>query len=416
MALGNRIGFSVRRAMSPREQLYSQARLRRHPVLEAGRGDRTGRRHADHRRHARIDARGHPSQNGEERARWKSCRALLREPKLEKVFPTSPLTRSGRRKSSRVLLDERNSLAPASQDGEAPGAVIPVFPGTNCEYDTARAFEQAGGASPTICCHPQPVSAPTLRSPVAAASPRRLAESADRHDPRRLLRRRRAGRLAASSSPPSSATRGSRTAIHDPVQGKRDGLMLGICNGFQALVKLGLVPFGEIRRQWTERLPDPDLQLDRPPPKSMMVKTRGSPPTNRPGSTALRNRRPTTRSRSPTAKAGLSRRPSMVGDSHALKTARSRPSTSISTGAPDHTTSTSNPNGVGDARSRASPPPTAGCFGKMGRAERCRPFVGRMLAAKSPSRSSRAACDASSDSNRKSAPQGALYSEKERFP
>ena len=84
-------------------------------------------------------------------------------------------------------------------------------------------------------------------------------QGTDGHPARRLLRRRRAGRLRQVHSRSSTRNPVIKDAVHDLLK-NRDGLMLGICNGFQALVKLGLVPYGEIVPTWTDALPHADLQ------------------------------------------------------------------------------------------------------------------------------------------------------------
>lgn len=123
-----------------------------------------------------------------------------------------------------------------------PKAVIPVFPGTNCEYDTARAIERAGG-DPSVV---------VIRN-------RTLSDLADSKDA--LYRAIRScqmivlpGGFSGGDEPDGSgkfiAAFFRNEAIKDAVNeliNRRDGLILGICNGFQALIKLGLVPFGEIR-------------------------------------------------------------------------------------------------------------------------------------------------------------------------
>ena len=123
-----------------------------------------------------------------------------------------------------------------------PRVVIPVFPGTNCEYDTARAFERAGAVADVFV--------------VNNLTPSAVAESS-----RELARRIREsqivmipGGFSGGDEPDGSAkfiTAFFRApevteAVRELLQ-SRDGLMLGICNGFQALVKLGLVPYGDIR-------------------------------------------------------------------------------------------------------------------------------------------------------------------------
>lgn len=125
-----------------------------------------------------------------------------------------------------------------------PHVFIPAFPGTNCEYDSARAFNRAGAESEIIVFRNQ--------------NGQQIRESVDAYV--NAIKRSQIvmipGGFSAGDEPEGSAKfitsvfRNQRIA--DAVMellGKRDGLMLGICNGFQALVKLGLVPYGEIRPQ-----------------------------------------------------------------------------------------------------------------------------------------------------------------------
>ncbi|MDR3085928.1 MAG: phosphoribosylformylglycinamidine synthase, partial [Christensenellaceae bacterium] len=122
-----------------------------------------------------------------------------------------------------------------------PRALIPVFPGTNCEYDTARAFERAGIAAEVfVICNQKP-------SDIDAAI-KGFVEKAKNAQIIALP-----GGFSGGDEPEGSAKFVTsflrnpycRDAIHELLK-QRDGLMLGVCNGFQALVKLGLVPFGEI--------------------------------------------------------------------------------------------------------------------------------------------------------------------------
>ncbi|WP_068540190.1 phosphoribosylformylglycinamidine synthase [Olegusella massiliensis] len=123
-----------------------------------------------------------------------------------------------------------------------PRVIIPVFPGNNCEYDSAYAFERAGAEVSTLV--------------INNLTPQAVAESTAE-----LVRQIKAsqiimipGGFSGGDEPDGSAkfiTAFFRApevteAVRDLLQA-RDGLMLGICNGFQALVKLGLVPFGDIR-------------------------------------------------------------------------------------------------------------------------------------------------------------------------
>lgn len=123
-----------------------------------------------------------------------------------------------------------------------PQVVIPTFPGTNCEYDTARAFAQAGAKPETFIFR-------NLTSNHVEESLQELA-SIIRSSQILML----PGGFSAGDEPDGSgkfiATVLRNPMIADAVMDliqNRDGLVLGICNGFQALIKTGLVPYGEIR-------------------------------------------------------------------------------------------------------------------------------------------------------------------------
>ena len=158
---------------------------------------------------------------------------------LESVFPTKVPASDD--KLHTISYTERNGSAPMVKSAK-PLAVIPVFPGTNCEYDTAKAVENAGGAAEII----------VVRNFSADA----LAQSAAQLE--EAIRRAQMviipGGFSGGDEPDGSGkfiasflrNPGIKDAVHELLQ-KRDGLMLGICNGFQALIKLGLVPYGEIR-------------------------------------------------------------------------------------------------------------------------------------------------------------------------
>ena len=123
-----------------------------------------------------------------------------------------------------------------------PRVVIPAFPGTNCEIDSAHAFERAGADARVIVIN-------NLTPEAVAQSTRELVKAINQSQIVMLP-----GGFSGGDEPDGSAkfiTAFFRApevteAVRDLLQG-RDGLMLGICNGFQALVKLGLVPFGDIR-------------------------------------------------------------------------------------------------------------------------------------------------------------------------
>ena len=165
------------------------------------------------------------------------------EGKLESVFPTRAAASDDH--LTTVSFTERNVSAPAVKSAK-PLAVIPVFPGTNCEYDTARAVENAGGAAEIVVV--RNFSADALRE-----SAEQL-ESAIRRAQMVIL----PGGFSGGDEPDGSGKfiasflrgPGIKDSIHELLN-RRDGLMLGICNGFQALIKLGLVPYGEIRDEMT---------------------------------------------------------------------------------------------------------------------------------------------------------------------
>ncbi|MGE5629045.1 MAG: phosphoribosylformylglycinamidine synthase [Solirubrobacterales bacterium] len=123
-----------------------------------------------------------------------------------------------------------------------PKVVIPVFPGTNCEYDSARAFKKAGAEVDTFVFN--------------NLTAKNINESVD--EMTRLIKESQIvmipGGFSAGDEPDGSgkfiAAVFRNPKIKDAVMellNNRDGLMLGVCNGFQALIKLGLVPYGEIR-------------------------------------------------------------------------------------------------------------------------------------------------------------------------
>lgn len=123
-----------------------------------------------------------------------------------------------------------------------PKVIIPVFPGTNCEYDTARAFEKAGAEAKTLVFR-------NMTAKDVEASVQALSDAIKASQIIALP-----GGFSAGDEPDGSgkfiATVFRNPRISEAVMellNKRDGLMLGICNGFQALIKLGLVPYGEIR-------------------------------------------------------------------------------------------------------------------------------------------------------------------------
>ena len=159
------------------------------------------------------------------------------EGKLEKVFKYRGRTGETTEKFTQKA---EKRVAPAIHVAK-PLAFIPVFPGTNCEYDTARAVERAGGKAEILVINnltPSDITASIEKAASIIARSQMIVLP---------------GGFSGGDEPDGSAkfitaffrNPAMKDAVADLLE-NRDGLMLGICNGFQALVKLGLVPFGKI--------------------------------------------------------------------------------------------------------------------------------------------------------------------------
>ena len=173
--------------------------------------------------------------------------------KLEKVFPTESGVEQNDKINDELYITDGKVNTPvfdaktilvAKNKVAKPKVFIPVFPGTNCEYDSAKAFEAAGAEVETIVFKNQ--DAQGIRDSVDAFS-KAISQSQIIMFP---------GGFSAGDEPDGSgkfiATAFRNAKISEEVMkllNERDGLALGICNGFQALIKLGLVPYGEIRPQ-----------------------------------------------------------------------------------------------------------------------------------------------------------------------
>ena len=162
----------------------------------------------------------------------------LYEGKLEGVYPTLENTES--KKLETFSYTEKSTKAPAIKVAK-PKVLIPVFPGTNCEFDTAKVMRDAG-ADAKIFVINNLTSDGISRSVEAFA--KELSTSQMVFVP---------GGFSGGDEPDGSGkfimaffrNAAVREGVHDLLD-KRDGLMAGICNGFQALIKLGLVPYGKI--------------------------------------------------------------------------------------------------------------------------------------------------------------------------
>ena len=162
----------------------------------------------------------------------------LNEGVLEDVYPT----RTAETGAVEAISWDKRSPAVCKSKIARPRVVIPVFPGTNCEYDSVRACLRAGMTAETVNIR-NLTADDLLQSTVELEGAIRKAQIV--FIP---------GGFSGGDEPDGSAkficsffrNPAITDAVHDLLK-NRDGLMLGICNGFQALIKLGLVPYGEIR-------------------------------------------------------------------------------------------------------------------------------------------------------------------------
>ncbi len=166
----------------------------------------------------------------------------LNEGTLEGVYPTTAPATTNDLTAFTYKTDK--VAAPAVKcagTGARPKALIPVFPGTNCEFDSARALEAAGAEADIVVIR-NLTADDVARSVETVAG--KIAESQLIFIP---------GGFSGGDEPDGSAkfitaffrNPAIKAGVTDLLD-NRDGLMLGICNGFQALIKLGLVPYGKI--------------------------------------------------------------------------------------------------------------------------------------------------------------------------
>ena len=160
------------------------------------------------------------------------------ENKLESVYACNIPDRHS--KTENFVFEAKTRPAPAIKCAR-PKVLIPAFPGTNCEYDSAKAMRDAGA-------DPEVIVIRNLTSEGIASSVERFAEAL--RDAQMVFI---PGGFSGGDEPDGSGkfitaffrAEAIRERVHELLE-KRDGLMLGICNGFQALIKLGLVPYGRI--------------------------------------------------------------------------------------------------------------------------------------------------------------------------
>ena len=251
MAFGNRIGFRIEHNVAPEDLFAPDLGA---IICEVKEGE-TGRLHT---RYTEVGVT-----EDTERFEYRSVSIPLMEAQeawtgtLEKVFRSRPSAEPA--PSAKAPEDVKPYITPgdaSAADGgrkdaagpavcghalARPRVFIPVFPGTNCEYDSAKAFERAGALTDVRVF--RNLSAADIRDSVDE-----FASSIDRAQILMFP-----GGFSAGDEPDGSAkffaTAFRNEKIRDAVTRlleERDGLVLGICNGFQALIKLGLVPEGRI--------------------------------------------------------------------------------------------------------------------------------------------------------------------------
>lgn len=187
------------------------------------------------------------------------------EAPLERVFPTD--TAKIERPAPPVISCNRRGQTKSKISVARPRVFVPVFPGTNCEYDTKTRFDLAGAETDLFI----------IKNLTPAAVEESIKAMAARIGESQIIML--PGGFSAGDEPEGSgkfiATFFRNPRIRDAVTdllNNRDGLILGICNGFQALIKLGLVPYGEIREMDEKQ---PTLTYNRiGRHMSCMVKTR----------------------------------------------------------------------------------------------------------------------------------------------
>ena len=175
--------------------------------------------------------------------------------RLEKVYPTlNPEwdwearqeavfcgTETRLQDRAKLFLHEAKSWPAPAVKTARPKALIPAFPGTNCEYDSARAMEDAGAEAEIFVIRNRSAEEIARSAEIFAE---KIRESQMIFIP---------GGFSGGDEPDGSAkfitaffrNPGVKDAVTELLE-RRDGLMCGICNGFQALIKLGLVPYGKI--------------------------------------------------------------------------------------------------------------------------------------------------------------------------
>ena len=242
MAFGNKIGFEVAKGVDA-DKLFDPAYG--NIALEMDKADLALLEGLDYKVAGKTIEGQYIEVDGYKVCLGKIYKAY--ESTLEPIFPTKAVEPTGEVKNINFIVNEhqKSSLSIAQ-----PKVFIPAFPGTNCEYDSARAFEDAGAKA----------SIKVFRNLNYANIEDSIETMVKEIESSQIVMI--PGGFSAGDEPDGSAKfiatvfRNPRIAeaVNDLLT-NRDGLMLGICNGFQALIKLGLVPYGEIKPVTSEDAP-----------------------------------------------------------------------------------------------------------------------------------------------------------------
>ena len=242
MAFGNKIGFEVSKEVNT-DKLFDPAYG--NIALEMDKADLALLEDLDYKVAGKTIEGQYIEVDGYKVCLGKIYKAY--ESTLEPIFPTKAVEPTGEISNINFIVNEhqKSSLSIAQ-----PKVFIPAFPGTNCEYDSARAFEDAGAKA----------SIKVFRNLNYANIEDSIETMVKEIESSQIVMI--PGGFSAGDEPDGSAKfiatvfRNPRIAeaVNDLLT-NRDGLMLGICNGFQALIKLGLVPYGEIKPVTAEDAP-----------------------------------------------------------------------------------------------------------------------------------------------------------------
>lgn len=180
-------------------------------------------------------------QYGDTKVKLKDLDKLYEE-KLETVYPMNYKDKTSvNQETVKTFNYEREQAPHASYNVEKPKVLIPVFPGTNCEYDSAKAFELAGGDAEVFVINNQ--------SPEAIS--KSIKDFASKIEGSHIIFI--PGGFSGGDEPDGSGKLITAFFRNEEIKkslkvflDEREGLMAGICNGFQALIKLGLLPYGKI--------------------------------------------------------------------------------------------------------------------------------------------------------------------------